>query len=221
MDGIKVVSIVSAFCLTDANLMAASSSTTREILGYDAFGGANNQGTIFKLTNMPGVGWQKTTVYTFQGATDGSDVEGGLVMDSSGNFYGTTADGGSGVGGTVFELSPSGDTYTLKVLYSFSGYFFCGSRACLTMDPAGNLYGTTHCDGVYQSGNVFKLTNTPNGLVYSSLYDFSGGSDGGEPDGVVALDSDGTLYGTTERGGSVDGSCSKLTPAGCGTVWMI
>ncbi len=189
--------------------------------GTTAFGGANNQGTIFKLTNMPGVGWQKTTVYTFQRATDGSDVEGGLVMDSSGNFYGTTADGGSGVGGTVFELSPSGDMYTFKVLYSFSGYYFCGSRASLTMDAAGNLYGTTHCDGAYQSGNVFKLTNTPNGWVYSSLYDFSGGSDGNEPDGVVSLDSDGTLYGTTERGGSVDGSCSKLTPAGCGTVWMI
>ena len=46
---------------------------------------------------------------------------GGLIFDSTGNLYGTTSDGGSGGGGTVFELSPSGDTWTFKLLYSFSG----------------------------------------------------------------------------------------------------
>ena len=86
--------------------------------------------------------------------------------------------GGSGGAGTVFELSPSGDTWTFKLLYSFSGRTWCGPVATLTMDGAGNLYGTTHCDGIYNGGSVFKLSNTENGWVYTSLHDFTGGTDG-------------------------------------------
>jgi uncharacterized repeat protein (TIGR03803 family) len=129
--------------------------------------------------------------------------------------------GGSGGGGTVFELSPSGDIYTFNLLYSFSGGASCGPQANLALDAAGNLYGTTRCDGAYQSGNVFKLTNTPNGWVYTSLHDFTGGSDGNLPYSNVTIDTDGTLYGTAESGGSFEGDCNHLTPAGCGVVWMI
>ena len=69
--------------------------------------------------------------------------------------------------------------------------------ATLTMDGAGNLYGTTYCGGIYNDGNVFKLSNTENGWVYTSLHDFTGGTDGGYPIGNVSIDTDGTLYGTT------------------------
>jgi uncharacterized repeat protein (TIGR03803 family) len=81
------------------------------------------------------------------------------------------------------------------------------------MDGAGNLYGTTFADGIYGSGNVFKLSNTQDGWVYTSLYDFTGGTDGERPHSNVTIDSDGTLYGTTVSAG--DPNC------GCGTVWMI
>jgi hypothetical protein len=79
------------------------------------------------------------------------------------------------------------------------------------MDAAGNLYGTTVCDGTHFKGNVFKLANTPNGWVYTSLHDFTVGDDGGDPFSNVSIDSDGTLYGTTVGGGIY----------GNGVVWMI
>ena len=146
---------------------------------------------------------------------------GGLIFDSAGNLYGTTFDGGSGSGGTLFELSPFGNSWTYKLLYSFSGpdWRSCGPYATLTMDAAGNLYGTTNCDGVYDSGNVFRLRNTENGWVYTSLHDFTGGSDGALPQSNVSIDTDGTLYGTTWNGGEMN--CVSGYGAGCGVVWMI
>ncbi len=68
------------------------------------------------------------------------------------------------------------------------------------MDGAGNLYGTTAGGGIYYQGSVFKLSNTENGWVYSSLHDFTGGTDGREPISNVSIDTDGTLYGTTSGG---------------------
>ncbi len=86
------------------------------------------------------------------------------------------------------------------------------------MDGSGNLLGTTACDGIYNQGNVFKLSNTQNGWVYTSLHDFTGGTDGGlEVLSNVAIDTDGTLYGTTSEGG--DMNCNE--GYGCGVVWMI
>ena len=93
----------------------------------------------------------------------------------------------------------------------------CGPNASLTMDAAGNIYGTTVCDGPVFSGNVFKLTNTENGWVYTSLHDFTGGSDGREPFSNVTIDADGTLFGTASGGGNLN----YCVPGGCGVVWMI
>ena len=81
----------------------------------------------------------------------------------------------------------------------------------MIQDIAGNLYGTTLCDGKYNEGSVFELSNTQDGWVYQSLHDFTGGPDGGYPYSNVTIDMDGTLYGTTSRGGTSLG----------GTVWMI
>jgi uncharacterized repeat protein (TIGR03803 family) len=70
------------------------------------------------------------------------------------------------------------------------------------MDVAGNLYGTTLADGPYNEGTVFKLT--PSGSVYSytSLHDFTGGSDGGYPVSSLVMDVNGNLYGTASQGGT-------------------
>jgi uncharacterized repeat protein (TIGR03803 family) len=70
------------------------------------------------------------------------------------------------------------------------------------MDAAGNLYGTTMCDGAYGFGTVFKLTPGRGGWTYSDRHDFTGGSDGGYPSGAVAVDADGNLYGTAVYGGA-------------------
>ena len=87
------------------------------------------------------------------------------------------------------------------------------------MDATGNLYGTTLSGGRFERGNVFKLTRTGDSWAYSSLYDFTGGSDGGSPYGGVALDAAGNLYGTAASGGSETGQC--LITNGCGVVWQI
>ncbi len=131
-------------------------------------------------------------------------------MDGSGNLYGTTTTGGSGSGGTVFELSPSNGNWTFTLLYSLSGNG--GSSANLTMAAAGNLYGTTVQDGAYGHGNVFKLTPSSGGWAYTSLHDFSG-SDGDSPYGDVMLDPNGSLYGTASEGGAYGyGVVFQITP---------
>jgi len=178
------------------------------LYGTTYTGGVQGFGTVFELSHVND--WTETVLYSFTGVQ--AFPYAGLVADSAGNLYdATTGDGG----GAIFELSPSGDTWTFKVIFTFPGGGG-GPSASLTMDAAGNLYGTTYNDGAHLYGNVFKLTNTPNGWVYTSLYDFTHGGDGGEPMSQVTIDADGTLYGTTSEGGN-DG-CGGI---GCGVVWMI
>ena len=166
-------------------------------------------GGVYELTYNPQTGWKETTLYRFTGGTDGGSPWAGLTLDSTGNLYGASSVGTAGA--TVFELSPSGNTYMFKVPYHFpSG--LRGPLASLTLDAAGNLYGTTVSAGTHGLGTIFKLTNTANGWVYASLHDFTGGDDGGYPISNVSIDTDGTLYGTSSGG---------YGQAGDGIVWMI
>jgi len=170
--------------------------------------GPHYAGIIYRLSPS-GSGWSSQILYAFQGGSDGANPAGGLVFDQSGNLYGTTLSNGAGGGGTVYELSPSDSGWVLTTLHSFSGTD--GSYAVLAMDASGNLYGTTFGDGAYGYGNVFKLTNSNGNWSYTSLYDFTGGTDGGQPYGQVALDANGNLYGTASAGGT----------NGHGVVWEI
>jgi len=178
-----------------------------------ASGFVYNAGKVFELSFMPGVGWVETDLYKFQNGDDGGDAEAGLIMDGMGNLYGATAVGGSAGGGTVFELSPSGSSWTFKVLYSLSGpgNENCGPHASLSMDAAGNLYGTTFCDGANGYGSIFKLAKTQNGWTYTTLHDFADDGGGIDPSSNVTIDTDGTLYGTTSGGGTHN----------AGIVWQI
>lgn len=184
--------------------------TTGSLYGTTMQGGQNNSGTVYKLAPNGG-GYTESVMYSFNSSTDGGSPHGGLILDAAGNFYGTTSNGGPGGAGTVFELTPNGSGYDYHVIKSFSGAANCGPYASLSMDGAGNLYGTTYCGGTFNSGNVFKLTRTGNNFTYSSLYDFTGGSDGAKPYSDVAFDPAGNMYGTTSHGGS-DNS---------GVVWQI
>jgi len=167
-------------------------------------------GIIYELTPS-GSGWAEQILYLFQNGSDGAYAEGGAIRDQAGNLYGTTQEGGAGGGGTVWELSPSGGGWTLTTLYSFTGAL--GSFASLTMDAAGNLYGTTNLDGAHGQGNIFKLTNSGGNWSYTSLHDFTGGSDGGKPYGQVTLDANGNIYGTAANGGATgNGVVWKITP---------
>jgi uncharacterized repeat protein (TIGR03803 family) len=167
-------------------------------------------GTVFEV-KPSGRGWTEKILYSFQAGSDGYSPYAGLIFDRLGNGYGATTGGGTGGGGTVFELSPSGEGWTFTLLYSFTGTSGCGPWGNLVMDVAGNLYGTTQCDGAKQLGSVFKLTPTPTPpWTYTSLHDFTC-NDGGYPISNVIFDASGNLYGTTA-------SCGLF---GAGVVWEI
>ena len=143
---------------------------------------------------------------------------GGLIFDNAGNLYGTTASGGALNGGTAFELTPSSGTgtWTFTLLYDFSGSGDSGPLKTLT-DGCGRQ-SLRHDDfkGAPMDGAaVFKLAPGSGSWAYTSLHDFTGGSDGGYPSSNVILDANGNLYGTTEYLGS--GNCYS----GCGEVWEI
>jgi uncharacterized repeat protein (TIGR03803 family) len=172
-------------------------------------------GTVYQLTST-GSGWTENILYSFQAGATGENPYGGLIFDQAGNLYGTTLAGGSGGGGTVFELSPSGGSWGFTLLYGLSGNSG-GSLGSLAMDGAGILYGTTFSDGIYSAGAVFKLTHQGGGWTYTTLHDFLGGDDGLEPIGGPTVDAQGNVYGTASEGGTQN--CGFET--NCGVIWEI
>ena len=160
-------------------------------------------GAVFKLTRGSGGTWSYSVIHVFQGP-DGSLPQGSLIFDSSGNLYGTTADGGAHNYGAVFELSPSGGKWTETVLYSFAGYpaDLDTPTSALTFDASGNLYGTATNAATNAQGGVFELKPSSNGWQETVLHSFTGGSDGSNPyTSSVVLDPTGNVYGTTLYGG--------------------
>jgi uncharacterized repeat protein (TIGR03803 family) len=174
-------------------------------------------GTVFKLSRSA-AGWKLITLHAFHGKDGGSPVS--LLRDRSGNFYGATAGGGdSELGGTVFKLSPSGKTWKLTTLYSFTGGNDGSSPlAGVVFDQSGALYGTTYYGGTYGLGVVYKLTPAKPAWKEKVLHTFAGGQDGGNPYSNLLFDPQGNLYGTASAyGGENNGAIFKLTNSG--GVW--
>ena len=175
-------------------------------------GGIDNGGTVVQLTPS-GSGWTETTIHQFTAASDGSGPYAGVILDSSGNLYGAASSSGPDSGGTVFELTPPGGSWTYSVLQNFTGSGAAGPLRNLVMDAAGNLYGTTAIAGAYSYGAVFKLTHSGNSWTYTSLHDFTGGSDGANPYCNLVFDSSGNIYGTASAGGADGhGVVFEITP---------
>ena len=178
--------------------------------------GADGCGTVFKLVKSPS-GYTETVLYAFTGS-DGAYPYAGLTMDSSGNLYGTTFHGGACGLGTVFELAKSPGGYTEQVLHSFGCTANDGSSPAggVTMDAAGNLYGTAEAAGDMTAcggsgcGIVFELVNSNAGYTEEVLYAFTG-TDGSMPSAGLIFDGSGNLYGTTQAGGTYgDGTIFEL-----------
>jgi len=189
---------------------AVAFDTTGNMYGTTMLGGQNGFGTVYELSPNGG-GWTEKVLYSFQGGSDGTTPTAGLFLDAAGNLYGSTINGGSGGAGTIFELSPNGSNWNYSLLYSFSGNANCGPGGTLSMDASGSLYGTTFCAGANNLGSIFKLTPSGGGWTYSSLHDFTGGSDGSKPFSNVSFDDAGNMFGTASAGGSQHS----------GTVWEI
>ena len=142
-----------------------------KLYGTTNSGGANGLGTVFHITP----GGTLTTLYSFCPQTscpDGTNPFAGLVLGTTGNFYGTTANGGAnGHGGTVFKITPAG---ALTTLHSFCTQTSCTDgdipyAAGLVQATDGNFYGTTEYGGANGGGAVFKIT--PGGTL-ATLYSF-------------------------------------------------
>ena len=146
------------------------------LYGTTNAGGEAGFGSIYELSPNGG-SWSQMVLYSFLNGNDGANPLAGLVADGAGNYYGAAPSGGANGGGTIFELTPNGGGWNYSVLYSFTGHE--GPYASLTLDAAGNLYGTTFSDGANRLGSVFQLTQTNGSWTYTSLHDFAGGSDGG------------------------------------------
>ncbi len=145
-------------------------------------------------------------IYSFTGGNDGEYLDTDLVIDGAGNLYGTTVQGGTHGGGTVFELSPSGSTWTHTVLYNFTGGTDGGEPyKGVTLDSRGNVYGTTvtggsgSCEG--GCGVVFQLTNSGGVWTQTVIHSFNG-SDGSGPGSGLTFDGHSNLYGMTPTGGA-------------------
>ena len=175
-------------------------------------------GTVFRLTHSQS-GWTEDVLKAFQIPTalsTGIYPYAGLIMDESGNLYGTAALGGSGGGGVVFQLTPSNGGWTYTVLHNFTSAEGWFPNSPVLLDATGNLYGTLFSGGPGGAGAVFKLTPGASGWTYKSLHDFTEGSDGGYPEDGPIFDANGNLYGTAYLGGSFENCYS-----GCGVVWEI
>jgi uncharacterized repeat protein (TIGR03803 family) len=157
---------------------------------------------------IPGAGgkWKLKVMHTFHGTTGGSPSA-GLIFDAAGNLYGTTAEGGAQQAGTVFQLTPgTKGTWTFTTIHSFNtnGHDGTTPLAGLTLDGAGNLYGTTSAGGSQRDGIVFQLTPGLSGKwTETILHTFNPGNghDGAEPVAPIVIDANGNQFGTTVSGG--------------------
>ena len=190
------------------------------IYGSTVVGGKFGLGTVFELSPGSGGQWTEKVLYSFAGTPDGKNPYGGVTFDAAGNLYGTTAAGGSGgtcAGdgcGTVFELSPSGNTWTEAIIYNFTGKSDgSGPGNGVVFDNAGNLFGMTPDGGVHSAGVVYELSPMPGGQWKQTvLHAFTGGDDGAIGS-LGPLLFDGDFYGVTEIGGANNaGTVFQLAP---------
>jgi uncharacterized repeat protein (TIGR03803 family) len=192
------------------------------LYGTTEEGGASGNGTVYKLDSTGA----ETVLYSFTADNDGQFPYGSLVMDSAGNLYGTTLNGGNSRTcsscGIIFKLSPTtSGPWQETVLHSFAG----GTGAIadgqhpyagLALSTTGHLYGTTRDGGSAACGTVFEVDTTGHEKV---LYSFAGGtSDGCTPVSVLLIDA-GNLYGTTANDGAFSGGIIfELTQSGAETI---
>jgi uncharacterized repeat protein (TIGR03803 family) len=186
---------------------AIAMDAANNIYGDTLASGPTSYGTVFKLASDG----TYSVLHAFSGGADGANPYGGVLIDKSGNLYGTASDGGTWGQGVIFKVDKEG---TFTVLYSFCAVKeqYCSDgkfpAAGVAMDGAGNLYGTTSDGGAYDNGIVYKLA--PDGTE-TVLHSFTGGDDGSFPQSDLLVKKSAVIYGVTPHGGV----------GGCGAAFRI
>ncbi len=183
------------------------------LYGTTSKGGANGHGAIYSLT----LAGQEKVIYSFTGGVDGERPDAALFA-YHGKLYGTAAEGTTRKAGTVFSVTPAG---AFTVIHTF-GEKLDGAdpEGPLVVSAHGILFGTTSLGGANGFGMVYGVS--PNGETYNPVYNFKGAANGDGEDSLSGLTvgSGGTLYGTTNKGGT--GPCTAQSiVVGCGTLFEL
>lgn len=198
------------------------------LYGTTLFGGAYDEGTVFKLT--PGAsGYTERVLHAFAGGSDGAHPMSGLTLGGDGALYGTTEAGGGAAActgsfagcGTVFKLTPAASGYVETIVHAFAGSpDGADPESGVIVGEGQVLFGTTAAGGGFGNsglGTVYKLVPGPSGYVVTILHMFTDAKAGWWPLGELVEDAHGNLYGTTNEGGPHNhcgcGSIFKLTRA--------
>jgi uncharacterized repeat protein (TIGR03803 family) len=179
------------------------------LYGTASFGGVGTGGGVFEMSPMPSGGWTYKEIYVFSGK-DGLYPYSTPAFDSTGNLYGTTAQGGVHNDGTVFELSPSAGTWSEKILHNFNGTDGDSPYCGVILSTDGNVYGATN-GGPENSGVVYELSSFAGNWKFNPLHTFNG-EDGSYPT-QLSINADDRLFGTTYGGGRYKfGTVYTITP---------
>jgi len=193
--------------------------TVGNLYGTTRNGGAADLGTVFELTPSADGTWKENVLHDFTAdGQHGYYPYAGLALDKAGNLYGTTYDGELASGGipghgTVFKLAPQAvGNLGFEIVHKFKNDAKDGTYPYggLTIDVAGNLYGTTYGGGNFNGGTAFELTPNVDGTwTEKILHKFKNdGKDGYSVQGGLIFDDAGNLYGSSDTVGTV----FELTP---------
>ena len=198
------------------------------LFGVTVSGGTNGYGLAYKLSQA-GFNWVFTPLYNFLGGLGGQNSAPPIVAPDE-TLYGaadgglqTCGSSGNQYCGIIYRLRPSPIAcrnalcgWGQEVLYRFTGDpDGWAPDGPLTVDPSGNVYGTTLHGGAYGQGTVFELTPSGGGWTEKLIYSFTGGSDGGWPNSLLS-GPNGNLYGTADAGVGGGGVIFQLAPSGSG-----
>jgi len=167
-----------------------------ELYGTTYAGGANNLGTIFKISS----GGTYSVLHHFGsfGENDAFNPYGGLITNSDNTvLYGTTVSGGLNNSGTIYSILPNGSSYTILYNFDFRDQYGCNPHISLLL-LSNKLYGTNFATGNYNAGTIFAYDIS--GATIELVYTFTGGAGGSGPKSAL-INSGSLLYGTTMQGG--------------------
>ncbi|HTV65301.1 MAG TPA: choice-of-anchor tandem repeat GloVer-containing protein [Bryocella sp.] len=181
-----------------ADLLFDSTGNIYGTVPYTTYG-SDVYGVAYELTRSNG-GYTQSVLHSFAGSDGSQPWNSGLIADSAGNLYGTTAAGGLYGYGTVFELTNVAGTWTETVLHNFDDYDGSNVFAGLVADQPGNLYGATNIGGSTGGGTIFELSPGASGWTFNTLYTFP--HNGCGPQASLIIDAAGDLYGAQACGGA-------------------